>query len=228
MKKTTLFSLIVLLISSLSCKQDKWDKNIEVNKSTFSDTIFEKYNNGKVKAKGLFKKGNKVGWWLYFDSFGKLIKKEEFMTIDSKPHINQFITYNNKGKIDYDNSWFFEVKFPDTISLGRNMGEVNYFSNKKADQRYLSAILDNEYSKGVIKKDTFLENHNYTWFGVYAYKLGVQKVRIRLVEELLISGIEDGEENSYLHHNYHSKYIERDVYVKDSVASKTKIKGFND
>jgi hypothetical protein len=202
---------IILVFSTISCNKEK-----KVESNNFSqkesDTISVYYQNGSIKEKGVIKNDLKIGWWSYYDSQGVLKQKEEYKIIYKEPFTNQTIYYDSLGKIDYSKSWFFKVKLPDTIKLGKNRGEIRYYSTKKADDKYLSVIVDNEYSEGVIKRDTFLKEPNYTWFGVFAHKVGKKKVKIRIVEELLVSI-----DSANLRHTFHSKYFEKKVYVKDTI-----------
>jgi hypothetical protein len=205
----------VLVICLISCKKEKQIDEIKLSQKK-SDTLKTYYSNGKIKEEGVVKDDLKIGWWSYYDSIGTLMRKDEYKIIYNKPFANQTISYNKKGEIDYDNSWFFNVKLPDTIKLGRNMGEVHYFSTKKADKKYLLVIVDNEYTKGVIKQDTFIKEPNYTWFGVFAHKVGKKKVNFRLVEELLSNKIIN-KDSATSEYTLHSKYFEKEVYVRDTI-----------
>ncbi|NQY31449.1 MAG: hypothetical protein HRT69_18530, partial [Flavobacteriaceae bacterium] len=130
------------------------------------------------------------------------------------------------GSIDYEKSWFFKIKLPDTIKLGKNRGEIRYYSTKKAENKYLLVIVDNEYSEGIIKRDTFLKEPDYTWFGVFAHKVGKKKVTIRIVEELINPNNMD-KDTVNLRFTYHSKYFEKEVYVRDTIvrwANNNKVK----
>ncbi|NQY30215.1 MAG: hypothetical protein HRT69_12185 [Flavobacteriaceae bacterium] len=211
---------IILVLCTVSCKKvKKVESNDFSQKKT--DTIVVHYQNGNIKEKGMMKEDFKIGWWSYYDSRGVLKKKDEHRIFDSKSIIHQTKSYNTSGDIDYDNSWFFNVKLPDTIKLGRNKGEVHYYSNKKGYRKYFYVIVNNEYSENEIKQDTFIKEPDYTWFGVFAHKIGRKKVKIRLVEELVKLTNKDTD-SSKLNIIYHSKYFEKEVYVKDTIKSVSK------
>lgn len=178
-----------------------------------ADTIYHYYKNGKIKEKGVVIADHKFDWWFYYDSSGILSKKTEYLIIDGKSYANQNIHYDKEGKINYSLSSFFTLHLEDTLSIGKNIGRMDYFSNSKNfDLQFIYIIIENEYSNGVIKKDTFTDDIDKLWFGVNAYKKGVLKIKGTIQEELakekLIS-----KDSSELIISKHNKYFEKDVYV---------------
>lgn len=96
-----------------------------------TDTVFYYYKNGKLKEKGkIIKNKYKEGWWIYNDSLGNLIKKEEYWIRNDSVLLNQFIYFNNTS-IDKLKSEYFNLKIPDTIYLGRNVAQLNFKSRFK-------------------------------------------------------------------------------------------------
>src|SRR5690554_4553415 len=94
--------------------------------SVISDTIFSYYKNGNLLSKGLQENNMPCGWWSYYDKSGNLKKLREFKIIDDEFFLNQEINYNLKGEIDYKQSSFLTLSLNDTLSLGKNVGELVY------------------------------------------------------------------------------------------------------
>lgn len=183
-------------------------------KGIISDSIFQYYRNGKLKEKGLVHKGLKTGWWNYYSVKGDLKSKNEYVIINDSLYKNQTISYYNNGKINYDLSSFFKIELADTLSLGKNAAKLYYHSNfNNVAEKFLYVIIENVYSKNKIVKDTFMNEDNYTRFGVFAEKEGLKKIKGIVLEKLLyIKKISN--DSSELIFKSHKKYFERNVYVK--------------
>lgn len=178
-----------------------------------ADTIYHYYKNGKIKKKGLVEGGQMVNWWFYYGSSGKLSKKIEYLIIDGKPYANQNMQFDKEGNIDYSSSSFFTLHLDDTLSIGKNIGRLDYFSNSKNfDLQFIYIIIENEYSNGVTKKDTFTDDIDKLWFGVNTYKKGALKIKGTIQEELAKEKL-IGKDSSELVINKNNKYFEKDVYV---------------
>ena len=83
------------------------------------DSGFVYYKNGQIKEKGTSIDFNKIGWWIYFDSLGHIVKKEQSVMLNNEypndtikePYVvNQEIIYRNNGTIDTLHSSFFDIK----------------------------------------------------------------------------------------------------------------------
>lgn len=177
------------------------------------DTVYYYYENGIMKKKGLFKDGNNVGWWFYYDLFGKLSKKTDYLTIDNNPYVNQEIYFDEEGNIDYNSSSFFNIHINDTLPIGKNIGKLDYISNSKDyDLQFIYVIIENEYSNGFIKKDTFTDDINNLWFGVNTYKKGELKIRGVIQEELAKEKIINADSSELVIKKI-NKYFEKDVFI---------------
>jgi hypothetical protein len=193
----------------------KLKKETEYIAGAVSDTVYYYYENGIMKKKGLFREDQMVGWWLYYDSAGKLSKKIEYLMVENKPYINQEIFFDNEGNINYPVSSFFRLHINDTLSFGKNIGKVDYFSNSKDfDLQFIYIIIENEYSNGLTKKDTFTDDINKLWFGVNAYKTGKLKIKGIIQEELAREKLINGD-SSELVITKKNQYFEKDVYVTE-------------
>ncbi len=184
------------------------------------DSVYVYHTNGKISEKGKMLNGHKVNWWSYFYSNGNLKNKNEYIIRnDSTLLMNQNINYKENGEIDYEISSFFNIELADTLVLGKNTGKVNYYSNSKAQEKFLYAIIDNSYSDNETKRDTFIEEPDFTHFGVFTHKLGLKKIKGILTEQL-INVKEINSDSSQLIIKENKKYFERDVFVIKKRESK--------
>lgn len=187
-------------------------KGTNLNGKTI-DTVYSYYKDGSIKEKGNINGRYKYGWWLYYNDKGNLNKKVEYRKLnDSTIFENQTIHYKEAGEINFDKSWFFEIKLPDTLKLGKNIGELYYYSYSKPDEKYMYVVIENEYENKITKKDTFADDANYTKFGVFAARSGFLNIKGEIYEEeLYLKEIE--KDSSELIINTHIKYFEKKVYV---------------
>ncbi|MGS0528300.1 hypothetical protein ACU8V7_26940 [Zobellia nedashkovskayae] len=120
------------------------------------DTVIHFYKNGNIKEKGLLKGGKKNKWWKRYDSLGNFKTTEEYVIIDEgkNSYKNQIKTIEN-GVVNIQKSSFFELKVPDTLFLGKNVGKIDYHSNLRADEKYILVILENRYSDTEVRKGYF-------------------------------------------------------------------------
>lgn len=222
MKRNNLILLIVIVFF-VSCKNrrhsDLIDKQLKENTLNIGDSIVKQYDeNGVLRQKSYFKNNLKNKWWSYYDLNGNIEKKEEYVIInDSTSHKNQVIYFTSNGDTIKDKSSFFYIKLPDTLVLGKNVGQL-YFNSKYNDieEKLLAIIIKNEYSDYEVKHDTFGEKPNYSRFGVFAHKTGVKKISGSILETLFY--VEDiGNDSAQAHIMTFKKYFEKEVYVKDTV-----------
>lgn len=182
-----------------------------------SDTVYIYYRNKNLKEKGKIKNNLKFGWWFYYDSNGKLKSKEEYLILKDSMYKNQTINYDSNGNIIQGSSSYFNLILPDTLQLGRNIGDLDYHSNfSKTYKKFLDVIIENEYSEKNIKKDTFRYNDETPYFGVFAYKMGKNKIKGTILETLFYVN-ETGNDSALGRVVTHKKYFEKEVFVKDTV-----------
>lgn len=228
--------IIYLLVSGLmlfSCirNQEKNKKEfysngvlrskVQVDSDGVLNGLYEEYYiNKKIKTKGTIKNGLKLGWWKFYDSLGNISSEKEYLVLRDSIYKNQVIFYDKNGDIRRDLSSFYKMEFPDTITLGKNIGRIRYNSNFiKAREKFLQVIIDNQYSDFEVKKDTFVEDFNNTRFGVFAHKKGIKVITGTIIEKLVYV-TEINKDSSELIIKTHEKYFEKEVYVKDSTNNK--------
>ncbi len=86
-----------------------------------------------------------------------------------------------------DQTDLFEFKIPDTISLGRHIGQIiKYKRTQKPNIDYfLSVIVSNRYEDSKVKMDTFSNGTLKPFFGINGFKTGTQEIEL-LIEEQII------------------------------------------
>jgi antitoxin component YwqK of YwqJK toxin-antitoxin module len=180
------------------------------------DTVFSFHKNGNVESKGIQKNSQQLGWWFYYDLNGKLKEKREFLLVDETPYLNQIIRYNSNGIIDYGNSSFFDILIKDTLKLGGNLGEINYyFDTLGYEKRFIRIIVENKYSESLIKQDTFVSTENKKWFGVYNYQKGLKKISGKIEDQMIFKNNTIGKksEDEFKIRTY-TKYFEKEIFVE--------------
>ena len=190
------------------------------------DTLFYYYENGKVKEKGLIKNGVENGWWSYYREDGTLKEKIEWIPKSYDTiYKNQKLYFNQNGELKLNPSTYFKIEIPDTIQLGKNIAFVKNYVSKfnDVDERFLSVIIENQYSETNIKKDTFSDGSLNPYFGVYGYKLGKQVVNGQIEEKILIKK-EINKDSSSLTIIDDYKYFEKEVFVIDNAEISEKNK----
>lgn len=179
-----------------------------------ADSLFNFYDNGKIKEKGLIKDNFSFGWWSYYDNSGNLTKKSEWLILKDSLYKNQSLYFDKKGEIKIEPSTYFELDIPDTLRIGKNLARIkNYTTNfNNRDSNLITVIIDNQYSEFEFKKDTFSDGTIKPFFGVYGYKTGEQVIKGK-IEEKILTTTEINKDSSTLTIENHYKYFEKKVYV---------------
>ena len=180
------------------------------------DTLFVYHKNGRIKEKGLLKNNLKNGWWLSYDEQGNLLAKMEILNFGDTLYKNQSYFYEKNGDIKMEPSTFFEIEISDTLKLGKNAARIkNYITNfNNSERNLLSVILENKKSENEIRKDTFSDGTLTPYFGITTYKLGKQKIKVK-IEEKIVTKTKDSSGLYNLTIADHYKYFEKEVYVQE-------------
>ncbi|MDR6300927.1 hypothetical protein [Mesonia maritima] len=166
-----IFSILILLLISLSCNKIKKEESKKVDIINEIDDIEE--------------------GWTEYNRDGKRLQIEA-LKIEDTTFINQKIIFDSKGQIDYAKSKFFKIKLPDTLKLGINYGIAELYTfNKPFESRASSIIIDNIYPDGTLVKDTFYDNYKNLKFGVFGDKIGPKSIKGE-ISELLLATDKDG------------------------------------
>lgn len=177
------------------------------------DTLFSYYKLGGIKSKGVYNNLKPIGWWTYYNQNGFISHKSEYLNINGKIVENQSIYYSDEEKINREKSSYFVIELKDTLSLGKSIGKIKYFSKFLKNERYLSVVIDNLYGKDIVKKDTFAYNQDSLRFGVYAYKKGELNIKGELIETILNEKYLGGGK-SELEVLKIKKFFNKKVYIK--------------
>lgn len=198
---------------TLSTSENINEKSDSEQNRKLLDTTFIYYNNGIIKEKGCVENQNRVGWWFFYSTSGKLISKLEFVVKRGSSFLNQKIEYKENGDVDYMKSSFFIIEMKDTIKKGKTALKLKYYSNiKNFKTRFVYIIIDNQYSENLFKKDTFTDNISKLWFGINAYKKGNLKIKGKIEEE--VSFFKNEKDSSELTIKKYYKYFEKKLFVK--------------
>lgn len=180
------------------------------------DSIFLFDKNKILREEGIAKDTTKLGWWVFYDSEGTLIKKSQFYTTEDKAFLNQEIKFLNSGKIDTVNSEFYLLKIKDTLKQGVNKGviELYTFNNPYLD-RYSHIIIENEYNNSETKLDTFSAyNQRIIDFGIYAKEAGPMIVNGIIYEEILGKEKNRGNDSVEVKIYKIQKFFQKEVFVE--------------
>ena len=180
-----------------------------------NDTLKTYYQNGNLNEVGLFLKDYKSGWWRKYNKNGKLKAKKEYIIVnDTISLLNQVISYDLNGNIDYDKSVYFKINLPDTLKKGVNIGSLDYYSKTLASKSYLYVIIENEKNNSIVI-DTFADRSNYTEFAIVIKDLGEQTISGDIVEQLIFLE-EIKNDSTVMRIENRLKRFSKSVYVKDN------------
>ena len=202
-----ILAIILFFFLLNSCKKDAQ------RTTNFSLNSKKQVSNSKNENDSVDNK--KFCWDIDSSDTGEIIKKE-YVFLGNEKFLNQKIFLNKNGDTIKNRSFFFNLYLPDTLKLGRNIGELKLNSNNKAQKKYLMVVIENEYGENEIRKDTFLQDENRTWFGVFAYRRGIKMVKGTIIEQLVKTKrlTEDSLQSKII---YNKSYFEKEVFVKDSI-----------
>lgn len=89
--------------------------NLKFKEIIKKDTIYSSYyyQDGTLSSRSKFIneiQPIKVGWEKKYNTQGSLTDSIEYLKLNEKAFLNQRIKFNNKGQINYDSSFFYNVK----------------------------------------------------------------------------------------------------------------------
>jgi antitoxin component YwqK of YwqJK toxin-antitoxin module len=74
------------------------------------------HSNGSLNNFGQYNNGVKTGWFYVFDKNGNLSNKREYLTVEGKEYLNQWVDYKTDGSIEKKTSNYISVQpVKDTI-----------------------------------------------------------------------------------------------------------------
>ncbi|MCK9612198.1 MAG: hypothetical protein PHR81_05510 [Bacteroidales bacterium] len=158
---------------------------IKNEKNTGTGLVF--HNNGLLNNVGQYIDGEKTGWFYVFDKNSVLTGKREYIIIDGKSYMNQWIQYDHNGEPDKYSSSYISLKpIKDTINKGEKYQlkislEASYF------KQYMILIVgpfDENFKLPENKKCDTIKSSNYIAnYSTDKYKNGENIIR-GIVQEL--------------------------------------------
>lgn len=162
-------------------------KNISMVDNGVSDGInIVFFNNGSINNFGTYKNGNKIGWFYVFDKDGNIKGKREYILLDKKEYLNQWIEYLPDGSVDRLSSNFIKIKtIKDTIASGSNYNlkvslEASYYKQHIIG---VSGDFDEKYNiPAKAACDTVIGKEFEVTFSTKNYKKGSNMLRGIIVD----------------------------------------------
>lgn len=182
-------------------------------KGMINDTVYYFYENGKLKEKGIMKDKEKYGWWDLYNPNEILINKTEYYSVNNKKYRNQWIDFKENGDTIFSSSNFYKLYVPDTLSLGKNVGKIKYYSSSKFEKNFYEISIDNQISETRIDRDTFPQEQDITRFGIYAHKTGFKEIKGSIIETIF-------EINEITKDSISAKQLKRVVFFQKKVYVK--------
>jgi len=181
---------VLATIFNFSCGPDKSTKLDSGSPKNPNEETWENYTeyyaDGNIREKGFLLKNDRIGWWLTYINKGQILKKREFIIKDKESYLNQEIIFNHDGSVNHNKSSYFKISVPDTIPVGKTVAKLEYVSKPTEGYktRFVYIIVQNEYPGNIIRKDTFTDDLDKLWFGVFASKKGPLTIKGTIEEEL--------------------------------------------
>ncbi len=180
---------------------------IKDGKNTGSGLVFHK--NGQLNNVGQYIDGEKTGWFYVFDKNSVLTGKREYVFVDGKSYMNQWIEYDENGLPDKMKSSYLSTKaVKDTIRKGEEY-KLNISLEASYFKQYMLLIVgpfDEKYNLPPNAACDTIKSNNYS--AVYTtktYKNGVNTIR-GMVQEIKLSDKEDA-------YNVRKIYFSKEFFV---------------
>jgi len=168
------------------------------------------HKNGYLNNFGRYTAGEKTGWFYVFNREGLLTGKREYVLVDGKSYMNQWVEYDQNGLADKFNSSYLNLKAKkDTIKSGEEF-QMNVTLEASYFKQYMLMIVGPFDEKFNLPKDATcdtIKSVNYTAsYKTKTYKRGKNLVR-GMVQEIKLK---DDSDDKY---NYRKIYFTKEFFV---------------
>jgi len=182
---------------------------IKNGKNTGTGLVF--FKNGQLNNVGQYADGEKTGWFYVFDKKSVLTGKREYLIIDGKSYMNQWIEYDKNGLPDKMNSSYLNLKAAkDTVTDGEEY-DLNVTLEASFFKQYMLLIVGPYDENFKLPANAFcdtIKSKNYnSHYSTKTYKHGINVVR-GMVQEIRL---QDNNESSY---EVRKIYFSKEFYVK--------------
>ena len=180
---------------------------IKDGKNSGTGLVFHK--NGILNNFGRYIDGEKTGWFYVFNREGLLTGKREYVIVDGKSYMNQWVEYEPDGSADRINSSYLSLKAKkDTIKSGEEF-QMNVTLEASYFKQYMLMIVGPFDEKYTLPKNAAcdtIKSTNYTaLYKTKIYKNGKNSVR-GMVQEIKLSDKEDA-------YNVRKIYFTKEFFV---------------
>lgn len=190
--------------------------------STQFVTLFDKKGKKKSEGKTILKNGKyyEYGWWTDYYEGG--VSKIEYLDMGDSTIINQNINYLGDNQVDANNSLYYEIDLPDTITynadyqfnirLNSRIGERDLFISKLKLSDYINSDFTNlneaETNFNIDEAGTnhWKIKHKFTKRGKYILKGGIY-LKLTWTEDINVDSIRFHEFEKIL-------YIKKPIFVE--------------
>ena len=168
------------------------------------------HKNGFLNNFGCYIDGEKTGWFFVFNREGILTGKREYVIVDGKSYMNQWVEYEPDGSADRINSSYLSLKAKkDTIKSGEDF-QMNVTLEASYFKQYMLMIIGPFDEKFNLPKDAkcdTIKSVNYSaTYTTKTYKRGKNLVR-GMVQEIKLK---DDSDDKY---NYRKIYFTKEFFV---------------
>lgn len=171
------------------------------------------YSNKNIKEIYFLENDKMKGTYLFFDSIGEIQEKKEYIIHNGESELNQYIVYNQLGKIDTKKSNYFTLySEKDTINFG---DKYKLKINLDAPIFDYMQVIIGKYSEEFnlleeTSNDTVLGNNHLAVISIDSKKKGLNKFSV-VIDNYSLTNADDNTSNKYK-----SRYMffSKSFYVK--------------
>ncbi|MBC5994347.1 toxin-antitoxin system YwqK family antitoxin [Pontibacter cellulosilyticus] len=190
--------------------------NVTFNRGVMIDTAKYFHESGVLEQSVPFKRGRKNGWVDFYDREGNLVQRHEYFSQGDQEHQNQYIVFDEKGRIDADSSVYITLKSSaNTVKLGESYRllvklETPLMGSKGKMEVHIGNF-NEEYRLGKNSiRDTVKGKNNFAIVLIEPKRRGRHRVRGRVVNYVVNDSKE--EQPEWLKREVHI-YFTKEYYV---------------